>query len=122
MNNNTICKVTGCNNPATHTWSGHPTCDDCATPSRKEKLKYDRGFRDGLIEKTKDNGIIFRDGMRHGYASALSMLNIKVLGPAVEKTKEKDFGGGDMLEFLLIKMREYARDLNKLAKQVEIKE
>jgi len=29
------CGCTGCTNLATHTWSGHPTCDDCATPARK---------------------------------------------------------------------------------------
>ncbi len=29
------CGVRGCDNEATHTWSGHPTCDDCATPGRK---------------------------------------------------------------------------------------
>jgi hypothetical protein len=28
------CGVTGCTNLATHTWSGHPTCDDCAVPGR----------------------------------------------------------------------------------------
>lgn len=27
-----MCGAIGCTNPATHTWSGHPTCDDCATP------------------------------------------------------------------------------------------
>lgn len=27
------CGCTGCNNKATHTWSGHPTCDDCGTRS-----------------------------------------------------------------------------------------
>ena len=31
----TLCGVRGCNNLATHTWSGHPTCDDCGTPGRK---------------------------------------------------------------------------------------
>lgn len=30
------CGVTGCTNTATHTWSGHPTCDDCGTPGRKK--------------------------------------------------------------------------------------
>ena len=25
------CSCTGCDNIATHTWSGHPTCDDCGT-------------------------------------------------------------------------------------------
>jgi hypothetical protein len=29
------CGFTGCNNQATHTWSGHPTCDQCGTPNRK---------------------------------------------------------------------------------------
>ena len=33
------CGVTNCTNKATHTWSGHPTCDDCATPTRKAGLK-----------------------------------------------------------------------------------
>lgn len=28
------CAVIGCQNKATHTWSGHPTCDECATPNR----------------------------------------------------------------------------------------
>ena len=32
-----MCTCIGCNNVATHTWSGHPTCDDCATPMRKER-------------------------------------------------------------------------------------
>jgi hypothetical protein len=31
------CGVTGCTNVATHTWSGHPTCDACGTPSRKKR-------------------------------------------------------------------------------------
>ena len=31
----TLCGVTGCINASTHTWSGHPTCDDCAVPGRK---------------------------------------------------------------------------------------
>jgi hypothetical protein len=34
----TKCTVIGCTKEATHTWSGHPTCDDCATPARKEKM------------------------------------------------------------------------------------
>lgn len=32
------CGVTGCNNKATHTWSGHPTCDECGTPGRKKLI------------------------------------------------------------------------------------
>ena len=32
------CAIIGCTNTATHTWSGHPTCDDCATPSRKQRM------------------------------------------------------------------------------------
>lgn len=28
------CSCDGCDNEATHSWSGHPTCDECATPSR----------------------------------------------------------------------------------------
>ena len=28
------CAVTWCYNRATHTWSGHPTCDKCGTPGR----------------------------------------------------------------------------------------
>lgn len=32
------CQVFGCNNNATHTWSGHPTCDDCGTPNRKKVI------------------------------------------------------------------------------------
>ena len=30
------CGCTGCTNQATHTWSGHPTCDACGTPGRKQ--------------------------------------------------------------------------------------
>ncbi len=30
------CGCIGCTNRATHTWSGHPTCDDCGTPRRKQ--------------------------------------------------------------------------------------
>lgn len=29
-----LCSCFGCNNKATHTWSGHPTCDKCGSPSR----------------------------------------------------------------------------------------
>jgi hypothetical protein len=29
------CGVRGCTNQATHTWSGHPTCDDCGLPGRQ---------------------------------------------------------------------------------------
>ncbi len=29
------CGASGCTNRATHTWSGHPTCDECALPGRK---------------------------------------------------------------------------------------
>jgi len=36
------CGVTNCTNKATHTWSGHPTCDDCATPTRKDNLKRNK--------------------------------------------------------------------------------
>lgn len=28
------CACIGCTNRATHTWSGHPTCDECGTPGR----------------------------------------------------------------------------------------
>jgi hypothetical protein len=28
------CECAGCRNRATHTWSGHPTCDDCGSPGR----------------------------------------------------------------------------------------
>jgi len=28
------CGCVGCKNRATHTWSGHPTCDECGSPSR----------------------------------------------------------------------------------------
>lgn len=31
----TTCGTIGCTNISTHCWSGHPTCDDCATPTRK---------------------------------------------------------------------------------------
>lgn len=30
------CACIGCNNMATHTWSGHPTCDSCGTHGRKK--------------------------------------------------------------------------------------
>ena len=30
------CSCIGCTNQATHTWSGHPTCDACGTPGRKQ--------------------------------------------------------------------------------------
>ena len=26
------CGCIGCENQATHTWSGHPTCDECGLP------------------------------------------------------------------------------------------
>jgi len=29
------CAVIGCTEQATHTWSGHPTCDKCGLPGRK---------------------------------------------------------------------------------------
>lgn len=32
-----LCGITGCTLPATHTWSGHPTCDFHATPTRKAR-------------------------------------------------------------------------------------
>lgn len=31
------CSCVGCDNLATHTWSGHPTCDSCGSPSRINK-------------------------------------------------------------------------------------
>ena len=31
------CSCIGCDNIATHTWSGHPTCDSCGSPSRINK-------------------------------------------------------------------------------------
>lgn len=33
------CACIGCNNQATHTWGGHPTCDKCGTPNR-QKLDF----------------------------------------------------------------------------------
>lgn len=30
------CGCIGCTNQATHTWSGHPTCDDCGHPGRRK--------------------------------------------------------------------------------------
>lgn len=30
------CSCIGCSNMATHTWSGHPTCDACGTPNRNQ--------------------------------------------------------------------------------------
>jgi hypothetical protein len=32
-----VCSCRGCENQATHTWSGHPTCDECGTPSRVKR-------------------------------------------------------------------------------------
>ena len=32
------CGCIDCTNQATHTHGGHPTCDDCATPMRKENM------------------------------------------------------------------------------------
>lgn len=32
--NSLKCSCTGCNNIATNTWSGHPTCDSCGSPCR----------------------------------------------------------------------------------------
>jgi len=29
------CSCIGCENKATHTWGGRPTCDECGTPGRK---------------------------------------------------------------------------------------
>lgn len=43
--NKTKCGVTDCNNMATHTWSGHPTCDACGirkTPSDQSGEKQNR--------------------------------------------------------------------------------
>lgn len=31
------CGCIGCNNQATHTWSGHPTCDECGLPNRQKR-------------------------------------------------------------------------------------
>ena len=31
------CACIGCNNQATHTWSGHPTCDSSGTPNRAKR-------------------------------------------------------------------------------------
>ena len=36
-NTTPICAVKGCTNKATHTWSGHPTCDECETPMRRQQ-------------------------------------------------------------------------------------
>ena len=35
MTDITICGCTGCFNEATHTWQGHPTCDNCGTPGTR---------------------------------------------------------------------------------------
>lgn len=35
------CACIGCNNQATHTWGGYPTCDSCGTPNRKN-LEFPR--------------------------------------------------------------------------------
>lgn len=32
-----LCSCTGCKNKATHTWSGHPTCDACGIPNRRSR-------------------------------------------------------------------------------------
>lgn len=36
-----MCGVTGCTNIATHTWSGHPTCNACATPASGRSAQPD---------------------------------------------------------------------------------
>jgi len=38
IDDSTLCAVTGCENKATHTWSGHPTCDDCKLPYKRDKI------------------------------------------------------------------------------------
>jgi len=50
------CSCTGCDNQATHTWSGHPTCDDCATPSRKQKSRIEMGTYFKIPESLNDHG------------------------------------------------------------------
>lgn len=46
--NRVMCGVITCINEATHTWSGHPTCDDCATPARKANQAHN------IIEDIRD--------------------------------------------------------------------
>ncbi len=36
---NLKCACTGCQNAATHLWSGHQTCDECGAPSRLRNKK-----------------------------------------------------------------------------------
>lgn len=31
-----LCNVIGCQQVATHTWSGHPTCDECGTRNKPD--------------------------------------------------------------------------------------
>lgn len=31
------CACLGCDNQATHTWSGYPTCDRCGSPHRVKR-------------------------------------------------------------------------------------
>ena len=33
------CSCAGCIRIATHTWSGHPTCDECGTPARLKRIR-----------------------------------------------------------------------------------
>ena len=52
-----MCGVRGCDNEATHTWSGHPTCDDCATPGRKGEVEQhtNRKITQSDIRRVNDN-------------------------------------------------------------------
>jgi len=46
----TKCSCTGCENKATHTWSGHPTCDECGTSGRRERA----GIKDLVEDKAAE--------------------------------------------------------------------
>ena len=55
------CSCVGCDNLATHTWSGHPTCDSCGSPRRINKTPkpFDitkHEFSDDDLSVTKSDG------------------------------------------------------------------
>ena len=49
---NVKCECTGCNNIATHTWCGLPTCNKCST-NEKRRLIYDKPFGEKPVTKVK---------------------------------------------------------------------
>ncbi len=46
------CGCSGCTNQATHTWSGHPTCNACATPMSGRTKYPDTIFKDKINDQT----------------------------------------------------------------------